>query len=100
VLLNLSRRYFVAQAHVAAQVQSNKIQPFSLDASTFYSKYNIATSPYPKNLDAAALVGGHLSHRVMSQAACKHILANHQHLGQHQCSPRPDAAATHSSGSI
>jgi hypothetical protein len=52
-------RYFVAQTHVASQIRANKIQPFSLDASTFYSKYNISKRPYPPNLNAASLVGGH-----------------------------------------
>jgi hypothetical protein len=48
--------YFVAQTHVAVQIQSNKIEPYSESAATFYKKYNIS-SPYPKNLNAAALVG-------------------------------------------
>jgi hypothetical protein len=47
--------YFVAQTHVAVHIQANKIQPYSMDAASFYSKYNIS-SPYPKNLNAAALV--------------------------------------------
>jgi hypothetical protein len=49
--------YFVAQTHVAVQIQSNKIQPYSMDAAAFYSRFNISNGPYPDNMnDAAALV--------------------------------------------
>jgi hypothetical protein len=46
----------VAQTHVAAQVQSKMIEPFSLPRSSFYTKYNIDTRPYPSALGPDALV--------------------------------------------